>query len=558
MEMMERETSIVDDFFQDRQSDREASTLRDALRITSGPTRITRRARQLLARQILSSAQRYETATPFFVIWRRFALTLIFWATLLDVGNLGILYVAIYWKIFDALDMPESKSKFVTFYRAYTLLWVLQIVVFGFVVFLTGKALVGEAEGYEMPAAGHRHLGGRLYLNLETYADDADADKPFVLRLLVDFVDAGGRRTTPFPRGLRAAEGEPRTRSDQRPDRVLELDRSAAASTFDGVFAVRKRSAVVYHVTVPAAVVLGRHVLTLERARPARTPSGAGRRRSGDLERALLDDDDDATLAEAVPVTISDPDFEHRKLVRLEQALRAVEAKVETLAPQVADIFERLGEDDPAGFTPTATRRVPDARARRRSRAASRARPRRASRPTSPPADEDAARDRADETWRAKAAEETGVLARLRRAKDALAKALVAEPDTKVRERAEDDTAAILDAIGDYDDALMFLRSGTAFVKAGFGGVAHYACTLWLAVEGGGMQLRWSRNTSGKVSFMDLGDVVRVGLLGSRSVVVEAAGDRTKKFKLARPGLAQQYLSCLELVLAARRGADAV
>jgi hypothetical protein len=57
---------------------------------------------------------------------------------------------------------------------------------------------------------------------------------------------------------------------------------------------------------------------------------------------------------------------------------------------------------------------------------------------------------------------------------------------------------------------------------------------------------------------MDLGDVVRVGLLGSRSVVVEAAGDRTKKFKLARPGLAQQYLACLELVLAARRGADAV
>ena len=72
------------------------------------------------------------------------------------------------------------------------------------------------------------------------------------------------------------------------------------------------------------------------------------------------------------------------------------------------------------------------------------------------------------------------------------------------------------------------------------------------------MQLRWSRNTSGKVSFMDLGDVVRVGLLGSRSVVVEAAGDRTKKFKLARPGLAQQYRACLELVLAARRGADAV
>ena len=137
MEMMDRETSIVDDFFQDRQSDREASTLRDALRITSGPTRITRRARQLLARQILASAQRYETATPFFVIWRRFALTLIFWATLLDVGNLGILYVAIW-------------------------------------------------------------------------------------------------------------------------------------------------------------------------------------RRSGDLERALLDDDDDATLVEAVPVTISDPDFEHRKLVRLE------------------------------------------------------------------------------------------------------------------------------------------------------------------------------------------------------------------------------------------------
>jgi hypothetical protein len=57
---------------------------------------------------------------------------------------------------------------------------------------------------------------------------------------------------------------------------------------------------------------------------------------------------------------------------------------------------------------------------------------------------------------------------------------------------------------------------------------------------------------------MDLGDVVRVGLLGSRSVVVEAAGDRTKKFKLARPGLAHQYLACLELVLAARRGADAV
>ena len=109
-------------------------------------------------------------------------------------------------------------------------------------------------------------------------------------------------------------------------------------------------------------------------------------------------------------------------------------------------------------------------------------------------------------------------------------------------------------AIGDYDDALMFLRSGTAFVKAAYGGVAHYACTLWLAVEGGGMQLRWSRNTSGKVSFMDLGDVARVGLLGSRSVVVEAAGDRTKKFKLARPGLAQQYLACLELVLAARRG----
>ena len=110
MEMMERETSIVDDFFQDRQSDREASTLRDALRITSGPTRITRRARQLLARQILASAQRYETATPFFVIWRRFALTLIFWATLLDVGNLGILYVAIYWKIFDALDMRSAAS----------------------------------------------------------------------------------------------------------------------------------------------------------------------------------------------------------------------------------------------------------------------------------------------------------------------------------------------------------------------------------------------------------------------------------------------------------------
>ena len=110
MEMMERETSIVDDFFQDRESDREASTLRDALRITSGPTRITRRARQLLARQILASAQRYETATPFFVIWRRFALTLIFWATLLDVGNLGILYVAIYWKIFDALDMRSAAS----------------------------------------------------------------------------------------------------------------------------------------------------------------------------------------------------------------------------------------------------------------------------------------------------------------------------------------------------------------------------------------------------------------------------------------------------------------
>jgi hypothetical protein len=32
----------------------------------------------------------------------------------------------------------ESKSKFVTFYRAYTLLWVLQIVVFGFVIFATG------------------------------------------------------------------------------------------------------------------------------------------------------------------------------------------------------------------------------------------------------------------------------------------------------------------------------------------------------------------------------------------------------------------------------------
>ena len=42
------------------------------------------------------------------------------------------------------------------------------------------------------------------------------------------------------------------------------------------------------------------------------------------------------------------------------------------------------------------------------------------------------------------------------------------------------------------------------------------------------------------------------------AIVVEAAGDRTKKFKLARPGLAQQYLACLELVLAARRGADAV
>ena len=110
MEMMDRETSIVDDFFQDRQSDREASTLRDALRITSGPTRITRRARQLLARQILASAQRYETATPFFVIWRRFALTLIFWATLLDVGNLGILYVTIYWEIFDALDMRSAAS----------------------------------------------------------------------------------------------------------------------------------------------------------------------------------------------------------------------------------------------------------------------------------------------------------------------------------------------------------------------------------------------------------------------------------------------------------------
>ena len=43
------------------------------------------------------------------------------------------------WRALIHATPAESKSKFVTFYRAYTLLWVSQIVVFGFVVFLTGE-----------------------------------------------------------------------------------------------------------------------------------------------------------------------------------------------------------------------------------------------------------------------------------------------------------------------------------------------------------------------------------------------------------------------------------
>ena len=72
------------------------------------------------------------------------------------------------------------------------------------------RAADGAAEQRIYDVDEHESQGGRLYLNLETYADDADADKPFVLRLLVDFVDAGGRRTTPFTAGY----APPRVRLD--------------------------------------------------------------------------------------------------------------------------------------------------------------------------------------------------------------------------------------------------------------------------------------------------------------------------------------------------------